>query len=350
MDFNQLLSITVSTANFYAIWLILSLSLNYEYGYTGILNFGKVLFFSLGAYASGFLAANMANLMAGVSVDICSVEAVQLRLDMARAFPHMPFLLFTASLVLGASLSAAVAYLLYLSTSRIKEGFVLGIVLLAAGETSRIVVRNYEPVVCGYHGLVGIPNPYTAAGDPTTASYLLSITIWIIAGLTFVFINRLTSTPYGRKLKAIRDNELAADIYGKKPSPERRKVLMIGSAMAGVAGVLYAYYLGFVAADDFTSLKTFDIWVAVMLGGVGNHLGAVVGSLAVTLIDRGTRMLRGFLATLSIPLETLYLRWIIVGVLMLLILLYRPAGIFPEKSIKTPGLLGIIEKIRREKT
>ncbi len=350
MDFNQLISIIVSTANFYAIWLILSLSLNYEYGYTGILNFGKVLFFSLGAYSSGFLAANLANIMAGVSFDICSVEAVQLRLDLAKAVPQLPLLVFVASLIMGAALSAAVAYLLYISTSRIKEGFVLGIILLSAGETSRIVVRNYEPVVCGYHGLVGIPNPYTAAGDPTSASFLLSITIWVIAGVAFLFINKLTATPYGRKLKAIRDNELAADIYGKKPSHERRKVLMIGSAMAGVAGVLYAYYLGFVAADDFTSLKTFDIWVAVMLGGVGNHLGAVTGSLVVTLIDRGTRVLRVFLANLSIPLETLYLRWIIVGVLMLLILMYRPAGIIPEKSIKTLGLLRIIERIKREKT
>lgn len=346
MDVNQILSVVVSTGNFYAIWMILTLSLNYEYGYNGVLNFGKVLFFGLGAFAAGFIAGNLANLIAGSTIDVCSADAVQLRLGLAKSNPVYGFGAFILSLVAGALTSALLALLLFKFTSRIREGFVLGIVLLAAGETSRVVVRNYEPLVCGYHGVVGIPNPFIFLGDAETASYLISASIWSIAAITYFITRRLTESPYGRKIRAIRDNELAADSYGKNPSSERQKVLVIGSAMAGVAGVLYAYYIGFVAADDFTSLKTFDIWVAMMLGGVGNHFGAVVGALTVTLIDRGTRILRGYLASLAIPLEMLYLRWVIVGLIMLLILLYKPSGLMPERPIKTPSLQKISRLLR----
>jgi branched-chain amino acid transport system permease protein len=75
----------------------------------------------------------------------------------------------------------------------------------------------------------------------------------------------------------------------------------------------------------------------MMLGGVGNHVGAASGAFLVTVIDRGTRTLRGWLATLNIPIEMLYVRWIIVGVLMLIVLMYRPNGLVPEGPIRTPA-------------
>ncbi|MEM3031390.1 MAG: branched-chain amino acid ABC transporter permease [Nitrososphaerota archaeon] len=337
MVLEQLISIVISSGNFYAIWLILTLSLNYEYGYNGILNFGKVLFFGIGAFAAGYVAANLTNLVAGTVVDMCSAQAVQLRLETARADPFFAVVSFLASLAAGAGLAGIFGLLLTISTLRIKEGFILGIVLLAAGETSRVVVRNYDPIVCGYHGLVGIPNPFIFIGSAELSTYYLSGLIWAVATINFIILYKLTRSPYGRMLKSVRENELAAESFGKNISEVRRNVLFIGSMMSGVAGVLYAYYIGFVAADDFTSLKTFDIWVAMMLGGVGNHWGAVAGALLVTTIDRGTRALRGWLATLNIPIEMLYVRWIIVGIVMLVILMYRSNGLIPEGPIRTPA-------------
>jgi len=337
MVLDQIISIVISTGNFYAIWLILTLSLNYEYGYNGILNFGKVLFFGLGAFAAGYVAANLANLFAGMSVDMCSAQAVQLRLETAKTNPVFAVGSFLTALAAGSILAGLIGLLLTSSTARIKEGFILGIVLLAAGETSRIVVRNYEPIVCGYHGLVGIPNPFLFIGDAQTATYYLSALIWAVAAINFIIMFKVTRSPYGRMLKAMRENELAAESFGKNINKVRRQVLFIGSMMSGVAGVLYAYYIGFVAADDFTSLKTFDIWVAMLLGGVGNHVGAASGALLVTVLDRATRTLRGWLATLNIPIEMLYVRWVIVGILMLIVLMYRPGGLIPEGPIKTPA-------------
>jgi branched-chain amino acid transport system permease protein len=337
MVLDQIVSIVISTGNFYAIWLILTLSLNYEYGYNGILNFGKVLFFGVGAFAAGYVVANLANFVAGVAVDMCSAQAVQLRLETARASPVFAFGGFLLAMAAGSILAGIVGLLLTSSTNRIKEGFILGIVLLAAGETSRIVVRNYEPIACGYHGLVGIPNPFLFIGDAQTSTYYLSILIWAVAAINFFIMVKVSRSPYGRMLKAMRENELAAESFGKNINKVRRQVLFIGSMMSGLAGVLYAYYIGFVAADDFTSLKTFDIWVAMMLGGVGNHVGAASGAFLVTVIDRGTRTLRGWLATLNIPIEMLYVRWIIVGVLMLIVLMYRPNGLIPEGPIRTPA-------------
>ncbi|MDW8063602.1 MAG: branched-chain amino acid ABC transporter permease [Candidatus Caldarchaeum sp.] len=337
MVVENIISIVISTGNFYAIWLILTLSLNYEYGYSGLLNFGKVFFFSIGAFVTGYVSANLTNFFIAYSADMCSAAAVQIRLELARTVSAFAPTSFVISLILGALLAGLFGYLLSSLLTRIKEGFVLGIVLLAAGESSRIIVRNYEPIACGYHGIVGIPNPFIFVGNAETASYLLSFLIWIVAGIAFVTMHKLTKSPYGRMLKSIRENELAAESFGKNINDVRKKVLFIGSSLAGVAGVLYAYYIGFVAADDFTSLKTFDIWVAMMLGGVGNHFGAAAGAFVVTLIDRGTRTLRGWVAALNIPLEMVYVRWIIVGVIMLLILLYRPEGMFPEGRVKTPA-------------
>ncbi|MCS7138085.1 MAG: branched-chain amino acid ABC transporter permease [Candidatus Caldarchaeum sp.] len=337
MVVENIVSIIISTGNFYAIWLILTLSLNYEYGYGGLLNFGKVFFFSIGAFVTGYVAANLANFFLASQANMCTAEAVQLRIDLAKSVPSFAPLSFLISIVLGALLAGAFGYLLSSLLTRIREGFVLGIVLLAAGESSRIIVRNYEPIACGYHGIVGIPNPFIFAGDAELVSYLLSGLIWVVAGITFYAMHKLTKSPYGRMLKSIRENEMAAESFGKDVRDVRKKVLFIGSSLAGVAGVLYAYYIGFVAADDFTSLKTFDIWVAMMLGGVGNHGGAAAGALVVTLIDRGTRTLRGWLATFNFPIELIYLRWVLVGLIMLLILLYRPGGIFPEGRVKTPA-------------
>jgi len=331
-------SFLISSATFFSLYSILALTLNLEYGFSGQLNFGKVLFYAVGAFSTGIIIANILPLLAGaVQYDLCGAEAMQQRILLGRSVPHLTIPLFFVTLVAGASVAAVFGYLLSTPALRIKEGFYLGIVLMAASEAVRIIARSYEPLVCAYHGLGGIPNPLAWVDNPQVEMIGMPAIIWITAILIYIYVNRLTNSPFGRMLKAIRDDEVASDAYGKFVRKAKVKVLVLGSAISGLAGVLYTYYIGFVAADDFITARTFDVWVIVTLGGTGNNKGVLLGSLVMTVIDRGTRMLSAGITGLEIPFEVNYLRFVIVGFIMLLLLLYRPQGILPEKPIKTPA-------------
>ncbi|MEM3386247.1 MAG: branched-chain amino acid ABC transporter permease [Nitrososphaerales archaeon] len=334
----DILSTIISSATFFSLYLILALTLNLEYGFSGQLNFGKVLFYAMGAFTTGAIIGNILPMLASVvQYDLCSAEAMQQRILLGRSAPHLTIPLFFISLAAGAAVAAAFGYLLSTPALRIKEGFYLGIVLMAASEAVRIIARTYEPLVCAYHGLGGIPSPLAWLNNPQMEMVGMPAIIWLTAILVYIYISRLTNSPFGRMLKAIRDDDVASDAYGKFVKKARVKVLVLGSAISGLAGVLYTYYIGFVAADDFITARTFDVWVIMTLGGTANNRGVVLGSLVMTAIDRGTRILSAEISGFGIPIEVNYLRFIIIGLIMLLILLYRPQGILPEKPIKTPA-------------
>ena len=331
-------SFLISSATFFSLYSILALTLNLEYGFSGQLNFGKVLFYAVGAFSTGVIIANILPLLAGMAYsDLCGAEAMQQRIMLGRTMPQIMIPLFFVTLVAGAAVAGLFGYLLSTPALRIKEGFYLGIVLMAASEAVRIIARSYEPLVCAYHGLGGIPHPLAWVNDPIVDMIGMPAIIWVVALLVYIYISRLTNSPFGRMLKAIRDDEVASDVFGKFVRKAKVKVLVLGSAISGLAGVLYTYYMGFVAADDFITARTFDVWVIVTLGGTGNNRGVLLGSLVMTAIDRGTRMLSVGITGLDIPFEVNYFRYVIVGFIMLLILLYRPQGILPEKPIKTPA-------------
>ncbi|MEM4726233.1 MAG: branched-chain amino acid ABC transporter permease, partial [Nitrososphaerales archaeon] len=163
------------------------------------------------------------------------------------------------------------------------------------------------------------------------------VLILVIALGVYIYINKLVNSPFGRLLKSMRDDQIAATSLGKDLVKVRGQVLILGSALAGLAGVLYAYYSGYVNPDDFIPIRTFDVWVMVVLGGIANNRGVLLGAAIMTAIDRGTQILAIQLQTFGGIAELNYLRYIIVGILMLAILMFRQKGILPEKPVKTPA-------------
>lgn len=324
----------------YGIFLILALSFNLEYGYAGQPNLGKVFFYSVGAYVSGVLTTHALWALAGAPAGIpfFQAQAAVVRLDYARANPGAIVGLFVASLVASGLVGAAVGYLASYPALRLRGDF-LAIVLIAVGEAGRVFGRNYMPLAGGVFGLPGVPNPFVWL-PPKVDYAVYAVLVLALAFGLYLFSLRLSNSPLGRMLKSIRDDELAASVYGKDAPRAKGQVLAIGSGMAAVAGCLYVFYIQQVYADDFIPLISFAAVTMVILGGVANHRGTVVGAAFMTLVDLVTRPV--FLALLGVDwrpgFDTNYLRYLATGVIVVLVLMFRPNGLLPERPVETAAV------------
>jgi branched-chain amino acid transport system permease protein len=335
----DLLSTTIALATFFGISALMALSLNLEYGVAGIPNFGQALFVSIGAYTAGLTYTRLLPLLAGREViPACGksmAAALQLRSDIMNTLPGIGWLNFALTLVIAAVVGGLVGYLASYPALRLKEEWYLALVLLVGSEIMRIVVRGYEPIACASNGIAGVGQPFGWLENTQLASILFAGFILALVAVVFFYCERLIHSPYGRLLKAIRENDRVALSLGKRVPQIRGQIMLIGSAIAAVAGVLFATNLGFVSANDYVVTLTLDVWVMVVLGGLGNHRGALLGALVVTLLDRVTAIAAIQLNALGYDFEFNYVRYIIFGLILLLMLRFRPQGLLPERSETT---------------
>jgi branched-chain amino acid transport system permease protein len=155
-----------------------------------------------------------------------------------------------------------------------------------------------------------------------------------VLALSYFFMRYLANSPFGRIMRALRDDEIAADSIGKNRVKYKAIVFMIGSAMAGLGGALFANFVGYITPDSFLPIITFTIWMMVILGGPGSNIGVIVGAAAVQLFERGTIILKDYI---TLPIDPTNLQNILFGLIIILILLYRPGGLFKESKINTLG-------------
>lgn len=325
----------------FGIFLILALSFNMEYGYGGQPNLGKVLFYSIGAYVAGALTTRILWALLGSPSDVEFLEDAGgvLRLAYARANPLVIMGIFALALVVAALAGGAFGYLASYPALRLRGDF-LAIVLIAVGEVGRVFALNYDPVAGGVFGLSGVPNPFIWLENARAVDAAYTVLVLGIAAGFYLFARRLLNAPFGRLLKSIRDDEGAASVYGKKAPRVKGTVLIVANAMAGVAGALYVFYVQFVYALDFIPLLSFIVVAMVILGGVANNWGVVIGAAFLTLLDFVTRPT--FLAILGIsarpPFDLNYLRYLSIGLIIVLVLMFRPKGLVPERPVETPAL------------
>ncbi|HDD25503.1 MAG TPA: branched-chain amino acid ABC transporter permease, partial [Acidilobales archaeon] len=156
-----------------------------------------------------------------------------------------------------------------------------------------------------------------------------------VAILIFIFIEKLGRSPFGRALKAMRDSEVAAKVYGKDIPRLRAQALIVGSALAAVGGALWAFYTGSMKAITYNRLVwTFWPWAYMMLGGTGNNVGVLIGVLVFSTVRTLIYSYKGLLTTI-IPVNPAWLEYILVGLAIVLIVMFRPQGILPEKPALT---------------
>ncbi|MET1160524.1 MAG: branched-chain amino acid ABC transporter permease [Thermoprotei archaeon] len=335
----------------FAVGLIVTLSLNIEVGYSGIPQFGRVLAVLVGAIVAGAIPGRILAAMMGqpygaeYAYHLVNYKLVAQINSMLATNPLLSIGIFLFTLIVAAVFGALVGYITAYPAIRLREAY-LGITLLAFGDALQVIAWNYEPLVGATQGVL-VPDPFRWIGAGTARFIGATFIILGIAILVFLYVERLGKSPFGRTLKAMRDAEIAARVYGKDIPRLRAQALITGSALAAIGGALWAFYVGSMKAVTYNRLVwTFWPWAYMMLGGTGNNVGVLVGVLVFSTVRSLIYSYKGVLSAI-IPISPSWLEYILVGLAIVLIALFRPQGIIPEKPALTLPREKI-EEIRKE--
>jgi branched-chain amino acid transport system permease protein len=322
----------------FAIGLIVTISLNIEVGFLGLPQFGRLLAVITGAIVAAAVPGRILALYLGLpwgadyAYHMNNFGIVAKVNELLAANPVLSIGILILTLALAAVVGGFVGYLCSYPALRLKEAY-LGITLLAFGDLIMTIAWNYEPLVGGTTG-VSVIDPFVFVGGKTrfTVAALVALGIAI---LVYLHAELLARSPFSRVLKAIRDAEVAANVYGKDIVKVRAQTLIIGGAIAAVAGALWALYTGSMKATTYTRLTwTFWPWAFMMLGGTGNNLGVLIGVLLYAVARTAIIIYKGAISTvLGIAPE--WLEYILIGLIIVLVVLFRPKGILPEKPVLT---------------
>ena len=193
-----------------------------------------------------------------------------------------------------------------------------------------LLVTNYRPFLNGSAGLSLVPSPLQGEYNPQGAGYqwaYAAIALVLAAG-AFMLVQRVTESPYGRSLRAMRDNDLVADSLGKNLVTQRAAVLVLGGALAGLSGGLLVGYITTWSPGAWGYAETIVLFAAVIIGGAGSHRGAVLGAILVPVgFEEATRYLPAF----GPPGFVDDLQWVAIGLLVVIFLWFRPQGLLPER-------------------
>lgn len=284
---------------FAGLYALMALGLNVIWGLAGMVNLGLVGFFGLGAYASALLTT--------------------------RLLWPMPL-----GWVAGAVVAAAAGAILALIVARLRGDY-LAIVTLGFAEVIRLVASNEVWLTNGTDGISGIPGPWRGLVSPQSFNLIFLALAWVAVAVAFVLLARLSHSPFGRVLRAIREDEDVAAVAGKPVLWFKVRAFAIGAAVLGFAGALYAHYNAYIAPEGFAPLLTIYIVLALTAGGVGAMRGAVIGALLLMLLLEGTRFLAAVVPGVS-PVQHAALRESIIALSLILLLRFRPQGLIPERT------------------
>jgi branched-chain amino acid transport system permease protein len=291
---------------FAGIYAIFVLGLQIQVGDTGLINFGQVAFMAIGAYTMGLLVTNDVSVWLAIPIAIAAAAA--------------------GGLLLG------------LPTLRLRADY-FAITTIAAGEILRIAIQNEQGTTGGTQGLRQASGPWRDANNDILDFFdglgieldrrvpLLVIT-WLVAiliGLLLVYLGR---TPWRRVLRAVRENEEAAAATGKPVFSYKLQALALGAGIAGVAGVLFTFFSTTLFPTNFEPIFTFVGFAILILGGIGSYFGVVIGSIVIAFIVSGTRFL-------DFPLDAdkvAALRFVVVGLIIMAFMAFRPQGLFGKKE------------------
>lgn len=329
----------------FGIYAIVALCLNMEVGFTGMANFGLVAFYGIGSFMAGYISISTFLLFYGYNYPIYSLDAIVTLGKISALNPLLSMSIFLVSLVVAFVVAGIVGYLVTYPTLRVGPAF-LGITILSFGEMLRVFMKHFNPTG-GSYGLLGVPHPFAWITNPGLKSGLfLLLTLGLLA-MIFYYFQALSNSPYGRVLKSIREDEIAALCIGKPVPGIKAQLLFVASGVSGVAGALLAFHQGSVSPDMLVTTYTFEVWSMVILGGRGNNWGALLGALAFSLLGRASSLLTFFLP--GLPIDPNYVRWMLMGAVIVIVLMYRPKGILPEKPIYTEAW-SIYETRKERKT
>jgi branched-chain amino acid transport system permease protein len=238
------------------------------------------------------------------------------------------------SLAVSIVLGAVIGWLISLPAIRLRATYLM-IVLITMADASQIFGRNIPAISGGTLGMF-IPNIFEwYPGDRT----VLMAVITLLLGLVSFFIFRtMLNSPYGRLMRAIRENEITVGSVGKNVVGIRRNILMFASGITSLSGTLIAFYFSFVVEANYQrAFWTYWPWLMLILGGPGNNAGTFLGCALIVAMRRVIIVNKWFLQGIFFfPIA--YFEAILLGVLLILVIMFRPNGLIPEKLLYIPGI------------
>lgn len=290
------------------------LALNMEFGVAGISNFGFIIFQAAGAYAAAILSMPKAATSNG------GFEHYVLGWHLAWPLPWI------GAAIVGGLLAIPFVFLV---GKRLRGDFA-AVGLLVSAVLLNVLVKNYVPFLNGDAGISIVPAPFQSHFDVQGYPYQFAYggVAIILAILTYYLLRRITESPYGRSLRAMRDNDIVADSLGKDLKIQRLSILVLGGAIAALSGAILVGFISLWAPGAWGYAETIVLFAAIIIGGAGNHKGAVLGALLVPLgFEEITRFLPPFHSPSLMPA----LEWVAIGLLIIGFLWFRPNGVMPEK-------------------
>ena len=308
-----------------AINIILALSLNLINGFTGLFSLGHAGFMAIGAYTCAVLT---------MSSDQKEINYVLQPIAPWLENIHMPFV---PALILSGVVSCALGWFLGVVALRLRDDY-LAIATLGFSEIIRVILTNAQSVTNGSLGLKGLPR------------FTTMWWAWGLAVASVIFMVLLIRSSYGRAFKAIRDNEIAAESMGINVFGTKVLSFAISSGLAGIAGGLLAHHLTTIDPKQFIFLKTFDILLIVVLGGVGSITGSVISAIVVTVAMEALRFMDGplnlgFMVTAGTP----GLRMVFFSFLLMVVVIYRQQGLMGTNEFSWGALSRLGARLRGKK-
>jgi branched-chain amino acid transport system permease protein len=274
--------------------ITLAVSLNLINGFTGQFSIGHAGFMAIGAYASAYFTVTFGDALRGA-------------LEFLPEFARDGAVLLVA-LAIGAFLASIAGFIVGVPSLRLRGDY-LAIVTLGFGEIIGVVILNID-AVGGARGYSGIPK---------IANFFW---IYLFAAATILVVHRIVHSSFGRTLVAIREDEIAAESMGVHTTRAKVISFVVSSAMAGIAGGLFAHYLMYINVRSFSFLKSFEIIIMIVIGGLGSITGSVLGAVLYISLTEGLR-------------EFAQYRMVLFSLLLIILMIVRPQGILGHKEFVT---------------
>jgi|FLOH01.1.fsa_nt_gi branched-chain amino acid transport system permease protein len=304
------------------IYCIFALGLQIQYGLGGMMNFGHVGMMALSAYSLAILVITYG------------------------------WNLYLAAFA-GVAVAALGGALLGLTTIRLRGDY-FAIVSIAFSEIVRYVIQNSDNFTGGTRGSLAIPSKsgaftsYTKTfepvllkiqdlfspifGDVVNRDFAMLLIVWATAGLLLLFVSRTQMTSWARVLRATREDDHVPSALGKNVFMFRLQALIFGSAIGGIAGIFWSLQFSILAPEDFQSIVTFYGWMILIMGGATRVKGVPVGALFFGFLYAGTRFFEFPPFTWFTSAERAYLRIIIIGLVLIILMIKRPQGMFGKRE------------------
>ncbi len=298
--------------------IIACLALNLQFGVSGIINFSFIVFQAAGAYAAAVLSLPPDTANGGFQHYIGGLQ-------LPFPFPWI------GGAVAGGLLAIPVGFVVL---RKLRSDY-QAIALLVLSVIANTVITNADKFLGGAAGLSLVPPPFSDQVDPNTENYqYLYVGITAVAVvIAFWLVNRIVNSPYGRSLRAMREREIAAAAIGKNPVTLKMTIFIVGGVIAGLSGAILVGFLQVWAPSVWLYPETIILFAAIIVGGRGNNIGAILGALLVPVgFEEVTRLLNSNpnIANLGPPNLISALQWVAIGLLILGFLWFRPQGVRPE--------------------